>query len=117
MERGADDFASLVGMKLRQLINPLFRRVLKLGTKRKIIVEQYPKLDAGKSYIFASTHSFDDDAISAIHMIDRNAYLLVGSTNQIECNPQMYAAWMNGMVYVDRLDKGCKFGYYACGSI
>lgn len=104
MEWGIDDFVSDIGIKIRRLINPIFRRALKLGTKRKIIVEQYPKLKKDMPYIFAATHSFDDDIISTLSAIDRSAFLLTGCTDQIAFNPQMYAGWPNGMIYVDRLD-------------
>lgn len=36
--------------------------------------------------------------------LDRNAWLLAGTTDQIEYNPQMYAAWVNGLIYVNRMD-------------
>lgn len=104
MEWGVDNFTTPVGLKIRRFINPVFRRLLKLGTRRKIIVEQYPKLEKGKPYIFASTHSFDDDVISYLSTIDRSTYFLAGTSEQILYNPQMYAGWANGMVYVDRLD-------------
>ena len=51
MEWGVDNFTTPVGLKIRRFINPVFRRLLKLGTRRKIIVEQYPKLEKGKPYI------------------------------------------------------------------
>ena len=49
-----------------------------------------------------STHSFDEDIIANLATIDRNAWLLTGATHQVEYNPQFYAAWIHGMVYVDR---------------
>lgn len=61
-------------------------------------------MEKGQPYIFCATHSFDDDIISTLGAIDRNAYVLIGTTDQIEHNPQMYAGWLNGMIYVDRLD-------------
>lgn len=99
-----DNFTSNTGIKIRKLINKPFRKLLKLGTKRKIILEHYPKLEKGKSYIFAPNHSFDEDAIANLSVIDRNAYLLIGTTEQIEHNPTIYAAWLNGMIYVNRKD-------------
>lgn len=104
MVANVDNFTSNVGLKLRRVINPALRGILKLATKRNIIVESYPDLPKGKNYIFASTHSFDEDIIANLATIDRNAYVLMGTTDQIEHNPQMYAAWLNGMIYVDRLD-------------
>lgn len=100
-----DNFTSETGIKLRRLINKPLRKILKLATKRKIIIDYYPTLEKNTPYIFASTHSFDEDIIAGLSTIDRNAYVLIGTTDQIDYNPQMYAAYINGMVYVDRLDE------------
>lgn len=100
-----ENFTTDVGMKIRRTINKPLRSILKMATKREIIVERYPELPKGKNYIFASTHSFDEDIIANLATIDRNAYVLMGTTDQIDHNPQMYAAWLNGMIYVDRQDK------------
>ena len=102
MNRTVDDFTTDFGIKLRRIIDVALRPILKLATKRKIIVEYYPHLEKGKPYIFASTHSFDEDIIANLATIDRNAWLLTGATHQVEYNPQFYAAWVHGMVYVDR---------------
>jgi len=104
MEWDVEHFTSPAGMSIRKFINPIFRRALKLGTKRKIIVEKYPKLEKGVPYIFCSSHSFDDDLIAALCTIDRAAYFLAGTSEQIRYNPKMYAGWLNGMIYVNRLD-------------
>lgn len=100
-----DAFDRNINYKIRRGINPLLRTILGLATKRKIIVEEYPDLEENKPYIFVATHSFDEDIISCLSTIDRNAYVLIGTTDQLEHNPQMYAAWLNGMIYVDRFDQ------------
>ena len=97
-------FTSDLGIKIRKNINNPLRKILKLATKRKVILESYPKLEKNKPYIFASTHSFDEDIIAALSTIDRSTYVLIGTTDQIDTNPTMYAAWINGMIYVDRLN-------------
>ena len=74
---GVDDFTSPAGLMIRRMINPVFRRLLRFGTRRKIVIEQYPKLERGQPYIFSATHSFNDDIISALSTIDRNAYILI----------------------------------------
>lgn len=104
MNRNVDNFTTNFGLKTRRFINPVFRRVLRLGTTRKIVVEQYPKLKKGEAYIFACSHSFDEDVISNLCTIDRSAYSLCGTSEQILHNPKMYANWINGMLYVDRLN-------------
>lgn len=77
---------------------------MRLAIKQKVFVESYPKLNKGEAYIFASTHSFVEDVITTYAYTDRNAYMLSGTTDQVEHNPQWYAAWVCGMVYVNRLD-------------
>ena len=99
-----NSFTSDIGLHIRKVINPLWRRALRLGTQRKLILETYPKLDKKKTYIFAANHSFDEDAISVLQTIDRNVYLLHGTTDQMEHNPVFLAVWLNGMIYVNRLD-------------
>ena len=99
-----NNFTSNIGLRIRRVINPLWRRALRLGTRRKLILETYPKLDKKKTYIFAANHSFDEDAISVLQTIDRNVYLLHGTTDQMEHNPVFLAVWLNGMIYVNRLD-------------
>lgn len=112
------NFTSKEGLVLRRYINPLFRNILKMAIKRKVFIHPfpnskseiyngkspYPKLEKGTPYIFASTHSFDEDIIASLANIDRHAYVLIGTTDQVDYNPQMYAAWLNGIIYVDRLD-------------
>lgn len=100
-----DNFTTDTGLKLRRIINKPLRMILKAATKRKIILESYPELSKDKNYIFVSTHSFDEDIIANLATIDRSTYVLIGTTDQIEHNPQMYAAWINGMIYVNRLNK------------
>lgn len=85
------------------MINKPLRCVLKLAAGKKIIVDRYPDLE-DREYIFCSTHYFSEDIIAALATIDRNAYALIGTTDQIDHNLQMYAAWINGMIYVNRLD-------------
>jgi len=104
MYRTSEDFTTNFGLKIRRFINPVFRRLLRLGTKRKIVIEKYPDLIKGKPYIFACSHSFDEDIISNLYAIDRSAYSLCGTSEQILHNPKMYANWINGMIFVNRRD-------------
>lgn len=109
MNSNVDNFTSDFGLRVRRIINPVYRRLLKFVTSVKIHVDRYPKLEKKlfkkKPYIFVSTHSFSEDIVSALHAIDRNAYVLIGTKDQVEHNPQMYAAWINGMIFVDRTDE------------
>lgn len=103
-----DDFTSDIGLKIRKVINKPWRSILKLCTKRKVIVEKYPNLPKDKNYVFVCNHSFDEDVISILQSIDRNVYLLNGTTDQTEHNPAFIAMWANGMVYVNRKDKSSR---------
>lgn len=104
-----DNFTTDFGIKFRRVIGKPFRFVLRKATKRNIIIDSYPKLKKDEAYIFVSNHSFDEDIVSGLGNIDRNAWLLNGSTHQLKYNPQMYAAWVNGMIYVSRIsDKSRK---------
>ena len=83
-EADVNSFTTDIGLKIRKAVNRPWRGLVKCFTKRKIIIEKYPELDKDKAYIFAANHSFDEDATSIISAIDRNAYLLHGSTHQME---------------------------------
>lgn len=56
-----DTFTSDIGLKICKSINFIWRRILKLGIRRKVFTEKYPKLDKKKQYIFVCNHSFDED--------------------------------------------------------
>lgn len=100
-----DNFTTDIGIKLRRkLLNKTWRRLLRLCTKRKIVVEQYPSLDKDEVYVFCVNHSFDEDAISSFASTDRNVYIVHGSTHQMEHNPVFLAMWLNGMIYLDRMN-------------
>lgn len=98
-------FTTNTGLKIRKYINKPLKYILEKSTKCKIVVETYPKLEENEAYIFASTHYHCEDIISNLAVLDRNAYALMGTTDQIEHNPLMYGAWLNGFIYVDRWNK------------
>ena len=100
-----DNFTSDIGMKIRKKINPALRKVLLKSVKGNVIVDRYPKLEKDKPYIFVSLHNFVEDTIANLAVIDRCTYVLFGTTDQLEVNKQVYAAWLNGFIYVNRLDK------------
>ena len=102
----ADDnsLTSDIGLKIRKIIAKPLKEVLKIATPEKIHVIKYPELKKNTPYIFVSNHGFSNDIISALSTIDRSVYLLMGSTNQVEYNKLVYAAWLNGFIYVNRLD-------------
>lgn len=99
-----EKFTNQFSMKIRRFISPALRKLILLSTFKKIIIEQYPDLDCD-SYIFCSTHYFFEDSHVGIGFLDRNAWTLFGTTDQLEHNPLTYAAWLNGLIYVDRNDE------------
>ncbi len=114
-----DSFIKKRPQKIRGFFHPIVKNVIGKFIKRELIIEpesviqpknknQVPILDPNKQYIFASTHLFDEDISSALATIDRNAYILLGTEDQIKVNPQIFAAWANGTVYVDRRSKKSK---------
>lgn len=99
-----ETFATSFGFKFRRFIKPALRPILRLASGRRIHVESYPKLEKGVPYIFVSTHSFVDDIITNYAVVDRLAYTLIGTPDQVEHNPLLYAAWLCGMVFVNKVD-------------
>lgn len=99
-----DNFTTDTGMKLRRVIGKPLRKVLKMAAGKKVVIDRYPKLEKDEQYIFASTHYFNEDIIAGMAAIDRSAYALIGTTDQVDNNPLMYAAWLYGLIYVDRND-------------
>lgn len=99
-----ETFTSETGIKLRKIINKPLREILKVATGKKIIIDKCPKLPKDEEYIFASTHYFNEDIIAGMAALDRPAYVLIGTTDQVEHNPLMNAAWIYGLIYVNRLN-------------
>lgn len=75
----AETFATSLGFKIRKVIKPVLRPILRLASGRRIHVETYPKLKKDEPYIFVSTHFFVDDIITNYTVIDRLAYTLIGT--------------------------------------
>ena len=76
---------------------------LKKG-KNNIILERYPQLVPGESYIFVGNHTCPEDIETMLNIIDRNTYLILGSVESLKYNPEMYLTWLNGMIVFDILN-------------
>ena len=104
-----DNFTSNLGLWLRRtfhsVISFLFRTVLRLYYKKKLIVEHKPKLKKGKSYIYALNHSFYLDGSAVIATADKNCYSLFGATEQLYFDLCTFFIWFSGLIYVDRTNK------------
>lgn len=103
--KGIDDFTTDKGIKIRKFISPFLRKMVNLTCSRKIVLEGYPVLEKDTPYIFASTHDFKHDIHGIISTMDRHGYLLEGTTNHIDYNPEFYALFVNGLIHVDRYDE------------
>lgn len=73
--------------------------------KNNIIVERYPELNPDEPYIFVCNHTCPEDIETVLNVLDRNAYLILGSIESLQYNPEMYLSWLNGMVPFDIMDK------------
>lgn len=99
-----ENFTSLNGVKFREYINPIMRNVVNVAMKNKLIIEERGKLDPTKEYVFVPTHYFTEDIIGLYASLNRQSYVLMGTTDQIENNFLMLAAIILGLFYVDRDD-------------
>lgn len=102
------NFTTDFGIRFRKIIHTPGRAIYNFFTKTKIIVEHYPKLEKNKPYIFAALHNFVEDIPVCLATIDRSNYLLFGSTHQLERNKRLYAAWLNGLIFVNRNDNNSR---------
>ena len=103
--KGIDDFTTDTGIKVRRFISPILRKIVNIACVRKIVLEGYPVLEKDTPYIFTSTHDFKHDVHAAIASMDRHGYLLEGTTNHIDYNPEFYAVFINGLIHVDRFNE------------
>ena len=70
-------------------------------TKNNIIVERYPDLNLDEPYIFVCNHTCPEDIETVLNILDRNAYLILGSIESLKYNPEMYLSFLNGMIPFD----------------
>lgn len=99
-----EKFSSSKGIKFRRDIFPILKLLISKNTGKEIHIISYPKLDKEESYIFAAGHSFPGEVATNLAAIDRSTYTLVGTTDQVDHNPQMYFLWMTGLIYVNKFD-------------
>lgn len=92
------------GLKLEQIPCSSYP-LSKKRNANNIVLERYPKLEENESYIFVGNHTCPEDIETMLNIIDRNAYLVLGSIETLKFNPEMYLSWLNGMIVFDILDK------------
>ncbi len=101
----SENFVTETGLKMRKTFLKVLQNMLKSASRRETVVESFPKLDKDESYIFVPDHLFDEETNSLTIALDRPAFILIGSTDQIEHNPVLNGLWLSGMIYVNRGDK------------
>lgn len=69
--------------------------------KNNIVLERYPKLNNDEPYIFVCNHTCPKDIETLLNVLDRNAYVVLGSVELIKYEPEMYLLWLNGMISFD----------------
>lgn len=106
--KNAEQFTTSFGIRMRRLASPLLRVIIRCTLPKRYVLIKYPTLSKKRPYIFAAGHSFPGELAANIAAIDRNTWLLHGTTDQIDHNPQMYIAWLNGMIYVDKFNKASR---------
>lgn len=70
-----------------------------------IVLERYPNLNPGEPYIFACNHTCPEDIETVLNVLDRNAYMILGSVETLRYDPEMYSAWLNGMIPFDIMNQ------------
>ncbi len=70
-----------------------------------IVLERYPQLEKDEPYIFVCNHTCPEDIETVLNIIDRNAYLVLGSIDTLKHNPEAYLLWLNGVIPFDILDE------------
>ena len=103
-----EKFTSVKGIKFRREIFPILKLLISKNAGKEIHIISYPKLDKEESYIFAAGHSFPGEVATNLAAIDRSTYTLVGTTDQVDHNPQMYFLWLTGLIYVNKFDSNSR---------
>ena len=101
-DRQMEDDAYFKGLSLDFIPRSFYP--LKQG-KNNIVLERYPDLEPGEPYIFVCNHTCPEDIETVLNVLDRNAYLILGSIESLRYNPEMYLTWLNGMIPFDIMDQ------------
>ena len=100
-----NEVISKAGIIFRKVLNPVFRRLIVLTCKAKLVKEGMPNLPKDRPIIFAGTHGFRDDIAFSLNSIDRNAYVLYASIPDFFESIDGIGLWINGVVLLDRKKK------------
>ena len=100
------NFTTRFGCFLRRKFNFIFRKIVKSLLINENIVVKRAKLNKKENYIFICNHSLADDLKLSMATVDRNAYLVLGLTEQMRTNPDMMTLrYLNGMIHTFKESK------------
>ena len=105
MDNDPQKAISKPGHTVRKIINPIIRFAIPFTTKTKLVVLRRADVPKDRPIIFAATHGFKEDIVDTLVVIDRQAYILIGSLSQIFHSAEGLSAWAAGTILVDRLNK------------
>ena len=126
MSPNADAAISEKGIKRRQLISPLIRKIAPATLSNKQVLENRNVLlavdnadgtvvpeDKGivlpdEPVIWVSNHAFKDDTLASILALKRQATILFGSLPQFYNTPDGLTAWLIGVAMVNRNNKNSR---------
>ncbi len=93
-------------IKKRKKCNILIRKTFKLfSLSYNVKVVKKFKAEEGKKYIFTSSHSYEDDILLNVVNTKAHMYILMGGSDQVIVNPLMPATVLNGVVFLNTLNK------------
>ena len=115
LSNDANKTISRKGIRRRQKINPLFKKLGKLFLTNKQVFENRKSLvdknndeaDDGielmdRPIIWVSNHAFKDDALATLLAMKRNGYILFGSLPTFYQSMDGLTAWINGVIMMNR---------------
>lgn len=71
---------SKYGLMIRKFISPLYRNIMILFTKGKLVKDKSEDGEVKEDkVIYACTHSFHDDIVFSMKLADKHTYLLYGN--------------------------------------
>ena len=109
LKNNPEKVMSRSGYKFRKFISPPVRNVLGPATSKNIYhIDRNHNLPTDRPIIFACTHQCKDDIALALASANRHTYLLFGSLPDFFGTLDGPALWLNGVILVDRKDKGSR---------
>ncbi len=108
LDKNVDNFTSNIGIRVRRLIQPVIKKILKNKTDRNVILEKFPNIDKKDVLMFVCTHSLEQDVIATYVTVDRSYYTVIGTIEQVKNYPKIIFGWIQGLIVVDRHNKESK---------